>query len=123
MHVRSTHLVAAIALIVIGTAAVLSAHAKVEKSEPRSGTTLNAPPKQIQLWFNEEIDAAVSKIELTGAAGKVALAPIHAASKKSVTAGITGTVADGAYTVAWQTAGDDGHVVKGNFTFTVKRAH
>ena len=123
MHMRSTHVVVAIALLVIGTAAVLSAHAKVEKSEPRSGTTLTAAPKQIQLWFNEEIDAAVSKIELTGGAGKVALAPIQATGKKSVTAAITGTVADGAYTVAWQTAGDDGHVVKGNFTFTVKRAH
>ena len=76
MHMRSTHVVVAIALLVIGTAAVLSAHAKVEKSEPRSGTTLTAAPKQIQLWFNEEIDAAVSKIELTGGAGKVALVPI-----------------------------------------------
>jgi methionine-rich copper-binding protein CopC len=40
-----------------------------------------------------------------------------------LTAGVTGTIADGTYTVAWQAAGDDGHLVKGTFTFTVKAAH
>jgi methionine-rich copper-binding protein CopC len=124
MRFRSTvYVIVTIALLAIGTAAILSAHAKVEKTEPVSGTTLSAAPKQLQLWFNEKIDAAVSKIELTGSAGKVALAPAHAMGDKSLMAGITGTVGDGAYTVAWQTAGDDGHVVKGDFTFTVKRAH
>jgi len=31
-------------------------------------------------------------------------------------------MSDGRYTVAWQSAGDDGHVQKGDFAFTLKRA-
>jgi methionine-rich copper-binding protein CopC len=31
-------------------------------------------------------------------------------------------MADGRYTVNWQTAGDDGHLQKGTFAFTVKPA-
>jgi methionine-rich copper-binding protein CopC len=94
-----------------------------EKSEPATEAALTAPPKQLQLWFNEKIDVAVSKIELSSPAGTVALSPVHAMGEKSLMAGITGKMPDGTYTVAWQTAGDDGHVVKGDITFAVKTSH
>jgi methionine-rich copper-binding protein CopC len=35
---------------------------------------------------------------------------------------IDGTIADGAYVVTWQSAGDDGHLQKGDFKFTFKAA-
>jgi methionine-rich copper-binding protein CopC len=110
-------------LLLIGLAAFLQAHAKLEKSEPAAGVTVAAAPKQIQLWFNEKVDLAVSKIELIGPSGKVDLGPTHAMGDKSLMAGISGKVADGSYTIAWQTAGDDGHVAKGDVTFTLKVAH
>jgi methionine-rich copper-binding protein CopC len=106
----------------IGLTALVQAHTKLEKSEPAAGASVSAP-KQIELWFNEKVDPAVSKIELTSAAGKVTLGPTHTMGGKTLMAGITGKIAAGTYTVAWQTAGDDGHVVKGDFTFTVKAAH
>jgi methionine-rich copper-binding protein CopC len=40
--------------------------------------------------------------------------------KNNVMAPIVGKMADGKYTVSWQTAGDDGHVQKGTFSFTLK---
>jgi methionine-rich copper-binding protein CopC len=42
--------------------------------------------------------------------------------EKTLMAAITGTMSGGTYTVNWQTAGKDGHVIKGDFTFSVKTA-
>jgi hypothetical protein len=103
--------------------ALLQAHAKLEKTQPANGTTVSATPPQIQLWFDEEVDVKVSKIELTGPSGKVALGPTHLIGPKSLMAVITGKMADATYTVIWQTAAaDDGHVSKGDFKFTLKQA-
>ncbi|HWW86736.1 MAG TPA: copper resistance CopC family protein [Vicinamibacterales bacterium] len=113
----------AFGLAVVALTALVQAHTKLEKSEPRAGAVVTAAPGQIQLWFNEKLDAAVSKIDLTSPSGKVDLGPAHAMADKSLMAAITGKLGDGTYTVGWQTAGDDGHVVKGDFTFTVKLSH
>jgi methionine-rich copper-binding protein CopC len=117
-----TNICAALAIAAaLGT--VLLAHAKLEKTEPANGATLTAPPPHVQLWFNEKLDAAVSKIDVTGPTGKVDLGPAHSMEPKTLMAVFKSELADGKYTVNWQTAGDDGHAQKGEFAFTVKRAH
>ncbi len=104
--------------------AIPQAHTALTKSEPAAGKTVTAAPKQIQLWFNEKIDVALSKIELTGPSGKVELTAPHVMGDKSLMAGVSGNVGEGIYKPSpWQTAGDDGHVVKGNVKFTLKLAH
>ena len=122
MNVKSASRLApfTLAALMIGASTTLIAHTKLAKSEPAAGATLTTPPTQIQLWFNESVDPSVSKIELKSGSGPVALAPAQATGGKSLTAGIKGAVGSGTYTVGWQTAGDDGHVVKGEFSFTVK---
>ena len=42
---------------------------------------------------------------------------------KSMSTAVEGAMGDGAYKVAWQAAGDDGHVQKGEFSFTVRQTH
>jgi methionine-rich copper-binding protein CopC len=39
---------------------------------------------------------------------------------KSLMATVPGPLADGAYTVTWRSAGDDGHAMRGDFAFTVR---
>ncbi|SRR5258706_13057745 len=102
--------------------AVVQAHAKLLKTSPADKATVAKAPTTVQLWFNETIDVKLSKVELTGPSGKVALGVVHAMEPKQLMGPITGKMADGAYTVDWQTAGDDGHVQKGSFTFTLKQA-
>jgi methionine-rich copper-binding protein CopC len=115
-------LVQGIAAVFILTAGVLvSAHMKLEKSEPAEGATVTTPPASVQLFFNEAPDLAVSKLELVGPTDKAKLVGTHAMGK-SLMATVQGEVADGPYTVRWQGAGDDGHVQKGELKFTVKRA-
>jgi methionine-rich copper-binding protein CopC len=50
----------------------------------------------------------------------VELGPATSTGEKTVTAAVTGKMPDGKYSVAWQTAGKDGHVQKGTFAFNVK---
>lgn len=104
----------------IGLTAGLQAHMKLEKSDPASGATLTAAPKSLNLHFSEKIDAAVSKLALKGPAGEVKLGPAHAMGEKHLMADVQGSMADGAYTISWQSAGGDGHVQKGEIPFTVK---
>jgi methionine-rich copper-binding protein CopC len=106
-------------LLALAAAPAVSGHTKLEKSEPKDGAMLTTPPPSIQLWFDEKLDLAVSKIEVTGASGKVEVGPVHSMEEKSIMAMIPGKLTPGTYKVSWQTAGDDGHVQKGEFSFMV----
>ena len=119
-HTRRSMLVAI--MLVAGLAAGLQAHMKLEKSEPANGATLAAAPMAIELFFSEKIDVAVSKVVLKGASGDIALSAPHAMGDKQLMAPVKGSLPDGSYTVTWQSAGTDGHVVKGQLAFAVKRA-
>jgi methionine-rich copper-binding protein CopC len=99
----------------------LSAHMKYEKSVPAADSTVDKAPTTIQVWFSQAPDTAVSKIEVAGPNGPVKTMGLHA-MEKSVMVTLDGATPDGAYTVSWQSAGDDGHVQKGEFKFTVKAA-
>jgi methionine-rich copper-binding protein CopC len=123
MNVRRRMAVAGLgAALALAAVTTVAAHTRLQKSVPASGATVAAPPVSISLVFNEKVDVAASKVVLTGPSGAVALAAPHAMGDTQVMAPITGTLADGSYTVAWQTAGKDGHVVKGQFAFVVKRS-
>lgn len=113
-------LLAAVATVAVTT--LVQAHTHLEKSEPADGATLTAAPTTVQLFFNEKPDLKVSKVEVTGPSGKVALGPAHSMAEKDLMAAITGTLANGKYTVSWQAAGKDGHVAKGEFSFTLAKA-
>jgi methionine-rich copper-binding protein CopC len=118
---RSIYFVS-LTLVALALSMTTHAHAKLEKTTPADATTLTTAPTSIELVFNEGVDVKLTKIAVTGVSGKVALGPVHSMSEKSVMVAITGTVPDGKYSVAWQTSGDDGHVVKGEFGFMVKQA-
>jgi methionine-rich copper-binding protein CopC len=98
----------------------LSAHMKVEKSEPAANATVSAPLKSVQVFFSEAPDLKVSSMTIKGPSAKTTLTMLHVMDK-SLMAMVEGDTPDGTYTVSWQSAGDDGHVQKGDFTFTVKR--
>jgi methionine-rich copper-binding protein CopC len=111
-----------VALAVFALSAwAVQAHTKLEKSEPADGATLTKAPTSLQLFFNEKPDLKVSKVEMTGPSGKVELGPAHSMADKDIMAAIKGALGNGKYTVSWQAAGDDGHVQKGQFSFTVQQ--
>lgn len=109
------------AAVFVLSAAVL-AHTKLEKSDPADGATVTISPKWVQLFFSEKPDLKVTKVDVTGPSGKVELGPAHSMADKDVMAPINRPMDNGKYTVSWQTAGKDGHVLKGTFSFTVRKA-
>src|SRR5258708_38104340 len=43
------------------------AHANLERAEPASGTQLDQPPRQLQLFFSEAVDSSFSRVQLLNA--------------------------------------------------------
>jgi methionine-rich copper-binding protein CopC len=106
-------------VLALAIAPPVSAHAELERSEPQAGATLAETPPDVQLWFDDEPDVTVSRIDMTGPSGKVEMGPVKAMQDKSIISMIPGKLAPGAYKVDWQTAGDDGHISKGTYSFMV----
>ena len=107
--------------VVLALGASLHAHMKLAKSSPPDKAVVTLPPAVIQMWFTQAPDLKVSKLDVTGPTGPIKLTDLRAGKDKSITATVAATLPDAAYTVAWQAAGDDGHIQKGTFTFSVKR--
>jgi methionine-rich copper-binding protein CopC len=110
------------AFVAISAVTVL-AHMKASKMEPAADSTVTTPPARIQVWFTQAPDPKVSKLELAGPAGAVKLTGFQVTKEKSILATVDGTLSDGRYTTRWQSAGDDGHIQKGEYAFTVKRTN
>jgi hypothetical protein len=107
-------------LALVATTTVL-AHMTLSKAMPAAGAVVAAKPAKVQIWYSQMPDRAVSKIELKGASGSVKLGAVAVEADKSMSASVDGATPDGTYTVSWQTAGNDGHVQKGDYTFSVRQ--
>ncbi|MGE0451281.1 MAG: copper resistance protein CopC [Vicinamibacterales bacterium] len=111
-----------VTLAVLSTSsALLQAHMKLEKSEPAADAVVKEPLKHVQVFFSEAPDLKVSKLEIKGPSAQTKLVQLHVMGN-SLMAMVEGDMPDGAYTISWQAAGDDGHIQKGEISFTLKRA-
>ena len=109
-------------VIVVLAVATTMAHFAAIKTMPDADTVVVESPHQIQVWFTQEPDPAVSQLVLEGQAGDVELGDTTVVGEKSLVAVVPRPLAPGSYTVRWRTAGDDGHVRRGDFAFTVRGA-
>ena len=109
-------------VLVMLAVATAMAHLAATKTMPDADAVVAEPPSQIQVWFTQDPDPAVSQLVLEGPAGEVELGDTTVADEKSLMAMVPSALAAGSYTVSWRTAGDDGHVRRGDFAFTVRGA-
>ncbi|HEX4153628.1 MAG TPA: copper resistance CopC family protein [Steroidobacteraceae bacterium] len=95
-----------------------SAHAKLLGTSPSAGATLAAAPKELRLDFNESVQLAVLKMS---AAGKQISLPYDRATSASHVVVPLPVLGAGTYQVSWSALTvDDGHVVKGSFSFQIE---
>ncbi|MDP1557486.1 MAG: copper resistance protein CopC [Nitrosomonas sp.] len=109
-----------LAVLVQGSPA--QAHATLVKSEPPRRATLSTAPKQIQLWFNEEIEgsyASISVLDSNKNSITEANPELVYEDLKSVVLPLP-DIAPGRYTVKYRILSVDGHVVESAYDFTVK---
>lgn len=111
----------ACALLIIGLAGagVAERHMRLTKSKPEADQVVSTSPSVIQAWFSEAPELAVSRLAVEGPEGAVELGDLRAGEENSLVSDVAAVLGPGSYTVRWRTAGDDGHVVRGDFSFTV----
>lgn len=96
-------------------------HFRLERTAPAADSTV-APPEEVRLWFSEGAQEGATSIRLLDSAGElVATGDLWSSEDRSEHAvPVTGTLANGQYTVAWRSMAGDGHVQRGEFQFTVR---
>lgn len=108
-----------ILLVVVGLSTAVWAHLKPVRTLPTNGAKLQQSPASLQVWFNEAPTLGFSGLSLAGPRGAVKISAPSLGAEKSVVATIEETLAPGNYQASWKTAGDDGHVVRGTFRFSI----
>jgi methionine-rich copper-binding protein CopC len=103
-------------------AASAGAHAFLDHAAPRVGSTVQASPAEVKLWFTQELEPAFSTLSVADASGR-------RVDKRDVKLEGDGTVLrvslpalePGRYKVTWRVLSVDTHVTEGDFTFEVAR--
>jgi len=112
-------LAAAAAFALAATASQALAHARLSASEPAASASV-AAPAQISLRFNEKLERAFSRFELTQGASKVPVKVGLAKDGVTLVGAPAHPLAPGAYHVQWRAVSADGHRMTGAYDFTVK---
>ena len=112
-------------LVALCAGVSLSAHLTVVKTQPVADSTISASPERLVVWFSQTPSSRLSRLELRGPNGDQVIELEKAtvnAEDRSLSVRLPTALTSGTYTVAWRTAGDDGHVMRGTFTFRVQPA-
>ena len=100
------------------------AHARLLETDPADGARLSEPPKQVQLRFNEPIEAEFTPVKVLDQQGNRVDrddAQVDSEDRRTVTAGLNES-AKGTYTVQWRVISADTHPVNGSYEFSVTGA-
>ena len=109
------------AVWLVVTCAPVLAHARLVEMYPIEGTTLAEPPEQVQLRFNEPIEAEFSPLEVSDQQGNRVdedNARISPNDARLLVIDLE-ELAEGSYTVEWRVTSADGHPVSGTYGFAV----
>jgi methionine-rich copper-binding protein CopC len=115
---RRSSLIGIIPLLTLLTANEVSAHAFLDRAEPRVGNKVATPPHEVTLWFTQKLEPAFSNVTVTNAAGQRLDTgkPRISGTQMSVSLRPGGP---GTYHVTWHVLSVDTHTTEGNFTFQV----
>jgi methionine-rich copper-binding protein CopC len=102
-------------LLVTGKA---TAHAFLDRAEPRVGNTVATAPRQVTLWFTQKLEPAFSTITVTNATGERVDTGKARVSGNQMSISLRSGGA-GMYRVNWHVLSVDMHTTDGNFSFQV----
>ncbi len=97
------------------------AHAFLEHTEPRVGSTVSAAPAELRLWFSEPLEPAFSTVEVTDAQGRrveAGRAQVDPRDRALLRVALN-RLGPGSYTASWRVISVDTHVTEGRFVFQV----
>jgi copper transport protein len=105
---------------------VSSAHAVLLRSDPAQDAILRVAPKQVRLWFSENLGPSLSSAEVLNAANQQRVdrhdAHISPGDTREMDVSLPPALSPGVYVVIWRAfSSDDGHILGGSFLFTLAR--
>lgn len=110
--------ISALAALFLLNAGAAHAHAHLQGSSPADRSTLEQAPGHLTLQFNEPVHLTALSIQASGGApGK--LGPLPAEAEKAFSIPLP-ALPPGIYTVNWRVASDDGHIMPGALTFSIR---
>ena len=107
---------AAAALLPVGAAA----HPYLVSADPAAAATLPTSPRQITIFYTEELDTPYSSVSLAGPDGQQVNAQVSTSGSRIIAT--LPHLAAGTWVVEWTVVGEDGHRVIGDYTFNVAHA-
>lgn len=103
-------------------APLVHAHAQLLRSVPARRGVVPAAPARVRLWFNERIEPAFPRVAVHDErGGRVDLGDVRVGPEDptELSVGLP-PLAPGTYTVRYRVLSVDGHVIEGEFVFTVR---
>ena len=97
------------------------AHAFLQRTEPRAGSTVRTPPSQVKVWFTESLEPAFSNVQVVDESGRRVDNGDSRVDPSNLTLLRTSlpSLPPGTYKVLWRVLSVDSHVTEGDFTFRV----
>ena len=110
-----------IAMLALLAATAASAHAFLDHANPPVGSTMRAAPRQLSLWFTQDLEPAFSSVVVRNAAEArvdAGNARVDRNDHKLMRVSLR-ALASGTYKVSWHVLSVDTHTTEGDFSFTV----
>ena len=110
----------ALAVLLWGTAGA-SAHAFLDRADPRVGSTVRTPPSQVRLWFTESLEPLFSSVQILSQDGQrvdKGDSQVDPSNQALLRISLP-PLPPGTYKVIWRVLSVDSHVTEGDFTFRV----
>ncbi|MGA9487177.1 MAG: copper resistance CopC family protein [Methylocella sp.] len=101
----------------------VAAHSRLVKSEPSARAVLDTAPKELKLWFNENVEPAFAKVWIVPAEGEQIPLTSHGDSSdpRLLIVAFPDNVPAGPVTVGYHILSVDGHVVDDKLSFTINK--
>jgi|HubBroStandDraft_2_1064218.scaffolds.fasta_scaffold567735_2 methionine-rich copper-binding protein CopC len=99
------------------------ANAFLDHAEPAVGSSVDGPPKEIKIWFTEELEPALSQIQLFDHRGKPVTqehASVDPADPSLLNLPVP-AMRPGKYRVTWRVMSVDSHMTVGAFFFVIRK--
>lgn len=108
---------AALLVALVVTAPAASAHARLEASSPKDGSTLTATPPEVMLRFNEPIKEGLNQVSVKSGSTDATDGELEIEGS-TVYQPLKSTLGSGDYTVTYKVVSADGHPISGSLKFT-----